>query len=823
MRQAVTTTLSMWGERRLGYSSLRESTVSLEDERWPPLTGLKENSIIEEKEVEDSKVEVWGGSFSVDAPGAVMREPASFAVDLHSTGLEQSKNLSLEIETQTRPITLPQSVTESVSTCGNNEDGETSRPQTPINIESNRQAAGPDLHLKSSIQCKSIGDVAPHWVPDSQAPVCMKCGIRFTFTKRRHHCRACGKVFCVVCCDLRFRLSHLDGKEGRVCVTCHSTLMNKSLPKEHRRVWFADSVLPDTESTDTNTSTHKPARPSRKLQKAAAHEEMLNSPDVVSGAVVSSPVSNSTIHLSPEGLPPILTSTGIKGDFMVIERPSETSLMEELEGGRADPLVFVLNANLLAMVKVINYVNRKCWCVTSKGMHAMGQAEVVVLLQCLPEEKTFPRDIFSHFLQLYRDAQTGKTIDHLSHSVVTCSFLGSKEHTGFLYVQSTFQSLEGLPLPSQPFLFGLLILRDEMPWAKAFPLRLMLRLGAEYRFYPCPLFSVRFRKPVFGDISNTIMKLLVDFRLYRYTLPVVPGLMVDMEARSTCVKIPKSRHNELMKALKRSNEKVLALGACFNERADSHLICVQTADGQYQTQAISIHNQPRRVTGSCFFVFSGVLKASPGYLAKSSIVEDGLMVQITMETMAELRRSLREMKDFTITCGKIDQSDRQEQVHIEWLEEDPPLNKGIISPIDGRTMESVSSLRSHQRSEYRANGKIIRWSEVFFLRRDQQANNPSNHSNYSHLTERLAWAFCLALCRDLRLLKEDGMAKLALRVTLDSQKANYQAGSNGQPLPAQYRESLDRSLTPVLQSSSYQKGKGVLELELIFYILEDVS
>lgn len=41
------------------------------------------------------------------------------------------------------------------------------------------------------------GEVAPVWVPDSQAPNCMKCEARFTFTKRRHHCRACGKVSCV--------------------------------------------------------------------------------------------------------------------------------------------------------------------------------------------------------------------------------------------------------------------------------------------------------------------------------------------------------------------------------------------------------------------------------------------------------------------------------------------------------------------------------------------------------------------------------------------------------------------------------------------------
>lgn len=43
-------------------------------------------------------------------------------------------------------------------------------------------------------------------------------------------------------------------------------------------------------------------------------------------------------------------------------------------------------------------------------MHAVGQVEVVVLLQCLLEEKTFPKDIFSHFIQLYRDTVSGKML-----------------------------------------------------------------------------------------------------------------------------------------------------------------------------------------------------------------------------------------------------------------------------------------------------------------------------------------------------------------------------------------------------------------------------
>lgn len=132
----------------------------------------------------------------------------------------------------------------------------------------------------------------------------------------------------------------------------------------------------------------------------------------------------------------------------------------------------------------------------------------------------------------------GKVVRHLSLFLFSSRFLGSEDHAGFMYVCSTLQSLQGLPLPNQPYLFGLLVHRAEVPWAKAFPLRLMLRLGAEYRceqchsvtssscnvsssppesftfisvcpVYPCPLYSVRFRKPLFGEIGHTIMRLLV--------------------------------------------------------------------------------------------------------------------------------------------------------------------------------------------------------------------------------------------------------------------------------------------------------------------------
>lgn len=158
---------------------------------------------------------------------------------------------------------------------------------------------------------------------------------------------------------------------------------------------------------------------------------------------------------------------------------------------------------------------RQCWCFGSNGLQALGQKELVFLLECLPEEKVLPKDLFSLYLNIYQEAQkgrqhihvsalaflffisslwtkegeltaepldcvTGKFLEELDNVTFTSTFLGSKDHAGMLFFSPTCQPLDGLTLPPQPFLFGLLIQKLEVPWAKVFPLRLLLRLGTEY-------------------------------------------------------------------------------------------------------------------------------------------------------------------------------------------------------------------------------------------------------------------------------------------------------------------------------------------------------
>lgn len=65
---------------------------------------------------------------------------------------------------------------------------------------------------------------------------------------------------------------------------------------------------------------------------------------------------------------------------------------------------------------------------------------------------------------------------------------------------------------------------------------------------------------------------------------------------------------------------------------------------------------------------------------------------------------------------------------------------------------------------------------MFFLQRgDHHKGVVSDSAEHNRLTERIARAFCLALCPHLKLLKEDGMAKLGLRVTFDPQEVRQEA------------------------------------------------
>ncbi|EHB09688.1 Zinc finger FYVE domain-containing protein 16, partial [Heterocephalus glaber] len=842
-------------------------------------------------------------------------------------------------------------------------DAQASFNSNYIDIESNLEGRSsfltPNEDSLPENTCKedmALGQKQPNWVPDSEAPNCMNCQVKFTFTKRRHHCRACGKVFCGVCCNRKSKLPYLE-KEARVCVICYETINRAqafermmsptgsgpqahhpgdsaaspalqepqptsvpsptALPtsalkqpsaeglgsREQKRVWFADGILPNGEVADTTklssgskrcsedcippllavptmVNTVDPAcsttveKPNNKLGDSSRNESIgspvshvpsveklptdmgtvtlpsasltldddvfaeIEAPSSSLGVTVNSiflvtGVSDygllccvdkhvcSKISLLPDdehGLPPLLGASGGQGSVPAVEEhPSPEQISSLLQSEGSPPATFVLNANLLVNVRLILYSSDKYWYFSTNGLHGLGQAEIIILLLCLPNEDTVPRDIFRLFLTMYKDALRGKYIEDLDSVAFTESFLGSKDHGGVLFITPTVQKLDDLPLPSSPFLFGILIHKLEIPWAKVFPIRLMLRLGVEYKVYPAPLTSIRGRKPLFGEIGHTIMNLLVDLRNYQYTLHNIDQLLIHMEMGKSCIKIPRKKYSDVMKVLNSSNEHVISIGASFSADADSHLVCVQRA-GTYHTQASSAPGHARRVTGASFVVFSGALKSSSGFLAKSSIVEDGLMVQITPETMDGLRQALREQKDFKITCGRVDAIDLREYVDICWVDAEEKGNKGVISLVDGISLQGFPSEKIKLEADFETDEKIVKCTEVFYFLKDQDLSVLSTHHQFA---KEIAMACSAALCPHLKTLKSSGVNRIGLRVSIDTDVVEFQAGSEGQLLPQHYLNALDSALIPVIHGAASSSSLP-LEMELVLFILENL-
>ena len=66
------------------------------------------------------------------------------------------------------------------------------------------------------------------WVPDDAVAFCLGpvCGSKqFDKTRRRHHCRCCGRVFCAQCVGKRVALPRMGyAKPVRVCESCFALL-----------------------------------------------------------------------------------------------------------------------------------------------------------------------------------------------------------------------------------------------------------------------------------------------------------------------------------------------------------------------------------------------------------------------------------------------------------------------------------------------------------------------------------------------------------------------------------------------------------------------
>ena len=89
----------------------------------------------------------------------------------------------------------------------------------------------------------------PNWAPDDETDKCSRCDGPFTMLNRKHHCRACGKIFCAECSAHNGSIpsyvhkvySSTASRGLRLCDGCNMLIMEK---KKNKRFILIFSMLP---------------------------------------------------------------------------------------------------------------------------------------------------------------------------------------------------------------------------------------------------------------------------------------------------------------------------------------------------------------------------------------------------------------------------------------------------------------------------------------------------------------------------------------------------------------------------------------------------
>jgi len=686
-----------------------------------------------------------------------------------------------------------------------------------------------------------LGWYAPMWVPDKDARICMNCGLKFTVVKRRHHCRACGKVLCSNCCNMKADLAYLSYKTSRVCQACFEILStaqslsplplmsgSRDVPGRGHTISLNDSEPGCSSLPLDSPPQYMPDSPPEYsvLPGNAAQNGPPNPPSYfasVRGTGFRSRTESDRsavimFNSSQTDLPPVLR---IENEVVkIINNPNLSGLFEQMKDTSKEPVAFLVNKNLVVKVRIVPLeccANKDFWCFSSDGMGASNQEEVVFVVECKNDDQRLMKCVFQQFNLIFERAKLGEPLSDFGYLPIDEYMQINRRTVGMILFKPNVQCTNNLLVPCHPYLFGLWIQQPEVPWAKNLPLRLLIRLGAEFKSYPYPFYNLEDREPVFHVVGRTIIALLADFRSFQYTVPKISGLLVSVTKKDTIIKLPQTRYDEVLKVLNTTEESVMAFGGNFHRKADSHLVCVET-DGTHATQTISCRTSSKKLTGCSFVVFSAALKSSTNNLqAKASIVEDGIMVQVTSDTMKKIRTAMKEMQDLIIPASE--GSNEAHKLKIIWGSSDDSTPR-ITSPIDGSSFDGLTNMRIRHSYDFTVSTSPakIHWQEVYFLPSDADTVGRLSAQELSQMTSSVAKACMNALSPHLSSLVALEMTKIGLRMILDADVVEYRIGANKEQLPQELTGDLDDKLIPVIHGVMKTVSHRRVSAELIFQI-----
>lgn len=141
-----------------------------------------------------------------------------------------------------------------------------------------------------------------NWVPDASVSNCKDCNAGFGFFTRKHHCRACGFVFCDRCAKYRIGVhrphySAGEEREERVCSSCFTR--NCQMQRGGQEAKTYPGICEQQAPADSETNSGRTSIPSSMTVSGSSGDA---NESVMAGAAASTPALSPPTRLQHASL-----------------------------------------------------------------------------------------------------------------------------------------------------------------------------------------------------------------------------------------------------------------------------------------------------------------------------------------------------------------------------------------------------------------------------------------------------------------------------------------------------------------------------------------
>uniref|UniRef100_A0A0N7ZB20 FYVE-type domain-containing protein n=1 Tax=Scylla olivacea TaxID=85551 RepID=A0A0N7ZB20_SCYOL len=152
------------------------------------------------------------------------------------------------------------------------------------------------------------------WMDNSSAQKCLGCSVSFSLTRRRHHCRTCGRIFCTGCSD-NWIMTPASSKRVRVCDDCFSIQAELAAivatVASTTSSWHGSDESSEQSATGVQASSSARSLPITNRQPNDDDYAVISDDEVQSSRLSSSPSSG-----SPPSNPEVVPETRATADIL---------------------------------------------------------------------------------------------------------------------------------------------------------------------------------------------------------------------------------------------------------------------------------------------------------------------------------------------------------------------------------------------------------------------------------------------------------------------------------------------------------------------------